>query len=79
MYFTKDVVAAATARIICEGTSCDECHVLFDTTECPRDYETKENVRMFMRELYTRVQRKYTESPDWLDISFDELESILEE
>lgn len=78
-FFDKDTLTAATARILCNNTTCDDCREFFDITDrsCPGDLVTREQTIAFIQDLYVAVKDKFEDHPDWIDISFEDIVDIL--
>lgn len=77
--FDKDTLTAATARMLCDVTACNDCREFFDITDgsCPCDLATREQAIAFMQDLYVAVKDKFEDRPDWIDISFEDIVDIL--
>ena len=80
-FFDKDTLTAATARMLCHETTCYDCREFFGITDesCPSDIATIEQCVAFMQNLYTVFKDKFKDIPDWLEISFEDIEDIIKE
>jgi len=78
-FFDKETLTGATARVLCNDTTCNDCKEFFGIVDgsCPADLATKEQTIAFMRDLYVALKDKFEDHPDWTDISFEEIVDIL--
>ena len=77
--FDLETAQATVARMMCDVTTCNDCRKFFDIQDdtCPSDFATEDRCVKFMQDFYVALRDKFEGTPEWVDISFKDIEDIL--